>query len=226
MKSITHHLRNAALSLTGSGQTKRVMMQFARKSGLIYFGAIDSAENGDHLIRGITLTMPGKDSHYSFGSHDSYDIACVQRVGVANFPDRKSTNHSWVVMQFDLHTASPLPHVLIGRRDQAQLLYASLLSIQREMSEHVFAEPDSHHKNFAKQFITLASPAHAGLVEHVVSPEFTSAIVGHFKNLMIEIEDDSLYLFIDDPRPTLQSLDKMLHYGLVCAKHVDERMGA
>lgn len=232
MSQLKHHLKKASdlfgasTRLTKDKQTKHVMTQFARRAGLVYFGSMGVETNDSRLVRGATLTTDHKDAHYCFGAHDSYDIVCVQRQAQVTFPGKKSTSHTWLVMEFDLHTAVPLPHILIGRKDQAELIYDNMLATQRDMLLHVFSSPDMHHKDYDKHYATYAPPAHAPMVEFIVSPEFTSAIVGHFKHLMIEIEGDSIYLFVDQSKLSVDFLNKMMHYGLLVARHIDERMGA
>jgi hypothetical protein len=232
MTNISRHVKKAsefigsATALTKTRQEKRTIIQFAKKAGLVYFGSISVQSNDSRLVRGVTLSTSYNDSHYCFGAHDGYDIVCVQRLAQVRAPGQPSTKHRWFIMEFDLHTATALPHIVIGRRDQANLLYANMLSVQRDMQPHAFADPDGHHKDFARHFVTFAPPAHAPMVEFIVSPELTSAIVNHFKHLMIEVEGDSVYLLVDNPTITMGFLNKMMHYGIQFAKHIDERVGA
>lgn len=232
MTKLSHHVRKAtqiigsATAITRARQDKRMITQFAKKAGLVYFGSISIQSNDSRLVRGVTLSTSYNDSHYCFGAHDGYDIVCVQRLAQVRTPGQASAKHRWFIMEFDLHTATALPHILIGRRDQANALYATMLSVQRDMQPHAFAAPDGHHKDFSRHFVTFAPPAHAPMVEFIVSPELTGAIVSHFKNLIIEVEGDSVYLLVDNPPLTVGYLNKMMHYGLQFAKHIDERVGA
>lgn len=233
MTPLRHHLKRASeiigaspLVATKDRQTKHIITQFARRAGLVYFGTITVKENDSRLVRGVTLGSGHRDAHYCFGVHDSYDIVCVQRLSETTFPGKKSVSHEWYIMEFDLHAAVPLPHILVGRKDSNGSLYDNLLATHRDMQPHEFAEPNLHHKDYSKEYVTYAPPAHAPMVEFILSPEFTSAIVGHFKNLLIEIEDDSLYLLVDKPKLSEAFLNKMMHYGLQVAKHIDERVGA
>lgn len=233
MSPLRHHLKKASdfistspLIATKDRQTKHAITQFAKKAGLVYFGSITIETNDSRLVRGATLASGYKDAHYCFGVHDGYDIVCVQRQAQSKFPGKKSTLHSWMIMEFDLHSATPLPHILIGRKGQAELLYDNLLATQRDMQPHVFSAPETHNKEYSRQYVTYSPPVHAPMVDFILSPEFTSAIVGHFKHLMIEIEGDSLYLMVDQTKLSVPFLDKMMHYGLQVAKHIDERVGA
>jgi len=195
-------------------------MAFAKKRKLVYFAHVDTRENDSQVVRGITLGMSVRDSHHLFGSHDGYDIICVQRQGEAG------TNHLWTVMEFDLHTAVGLPHVMLGKKTEVQPLFESLLGIHRDLQIHEFDDTKNHHRKFTKHFVAYAPPAHAPLVEHIISPELTSSLVDHIHRIVIEIEGDSVYLSVDDPTLSVQYLDKMMHYGIQFAKHIDQRMGA
>lgn len=227
MKSLVHHVRRASTLLLGVPSrasndrlAKRAFMAFAKKRGLVYFANVDTRQNDAQVVRGITLGMSEGDAHHIFGTHDSYDIVAVQRRG------ELGSNHVWTVMEFDLHTAVPLPHIILGKKNEAKPLFESLLGIHRDMQVHEFAEPASHHRKFIKHFIMYAPPAHAPLIEHIISPELTNALVDHIHRIVIEIEGDSVYLSVDNPSLSVHYLDKMMHYGILFAKHIDQKMGA
>ena len=232
MASISHHVKKAsqllgsATAVTKARQEKRTITQFAKKAGLVYFGSISVQSNDSRLVRGVTLSTSYNDAHYCFGVHDGYDIVCVRRLSQVRTPGQPSAKHRWFIMEFDLHTATALPHILIGRREQANAMYANMLSVQRDMQPHAFADPEGHHKDFSRNFVTFAPPAHSSMVEFIVSPDLTSAITSHFKQLMIEVEGDSVYLLVDNPTLSVGFLNKMMHYGIQFAKHIDERVGA
>lgn len=226
MKRVVHHLRRTSSLLIGAPsrlskdiRDKRTFMEFAKKRRLVYFANIDTSANDSQVVRGITLGLSSGDKQHVFGTHDSYDMAVVQRQG-------ETEGRYWVVMQFDLHTAVSLPHMIIGKETEARPLFESLLGIHRDLQLHHFAEPGQHHSKFSNHFVTYAPPAHAPLVEYVVSPELTNALVDHIHHIVIEIEGDSVYLIVDNPSLSVQYLDKMMHYGIQFAKHIDEKMGA
>lgn len=227
MERFAHHLRRASSLLLGTPSkiandrhAKRVFKNFANKRKLVYFGAIDTRQNDSQVVRGITLGLSSEDAHHVFGSHDSYDMSLVQRQGEVG------TRQWWVVMEFDLHTAVNLPHILIGKKSEAQPLFESLLGIHRDLQVHEFAEPENHHHKFIKHFVAYAPPAHAPLVEHIISPELANALVDHIQHIVIEIEGDCIYLTVAEPTLSVQYLDKMMHYGIQFAKHIDQKMGA
>lgn len=227
MNHIVHHVRRVSSLIIGTPtrlandkHAKYVFSTFAKKHRMVYFASVDKSQNDSDVVRGITLGLSKQDAHHVIGSHDGYDIACVLRVGEAK------SGHQWVVMEFDLHTAVNLPHVLIGKTSEVKPLFESLGGIHRELQEHIFAQPDNHHPKFAKKFITYAPPAHAPLVEHIISPDLTSAVMNHIHKIVIEIDGDSVLLCVDRPTLSVQYLNKMMHYGVQFAKHIDEKMGS
>jgi hypothetical protein len=228
MNRIVHHVRRVSSLVIGTPakianhrRSKYIFSAFAKKYGLVYFANVDTSKNDSHMVRGITLGMSKQDIHHVFGSHDGYDVMCVQRLG------EYDSGHQWVVMQFDLHTAVSLPHILIGKTREIKPLFASVLGIHRDLQEHVFAQPDAHHPRFAKKFTTYAPPAHAPLVDHIVSPELTSAVMNHIHHIVIEIDGDSVYLCVEKPSTlSVSYLNKMMHYGVQFAKHIDKEMGS
>ena len=227
MKHVIHRVRRASsrllgipAKLTSHRHSKQVFTDFAKKRGLLYFDDFNANQDDSHVVRGITLGISSGDAHHVFGSHDGYDIVCVQRQG------ERDINHEWIVMAFDLHTAVNLPHILIGKKSEAQPLFESLLGIHRDLQIHEFTQPEVHSKKFIKHFISYTPPAHAQLVEHIISPELTNAVVDHIHNIVIEIEGEVVYLTVDKPSLSVEYLDKMMHYGILFAKHIDEKMGA
>lgn len=227
MKRVVHHLKRASTLIIGTPsrlssdlRDKRVFTAFAKKRKLVYFDTIDTRENNAQVIRGITLGLSTGDKQHMFGSHDGYDMGVVQR------RSEVGTDRWWIVMQFDLHTAVALPHMIIGKEHEARPLFESLLGIHRDLQMHHFSEPNKHHGKFHKHFVIYSPPAHAPLVEHVISPELTNALVDHIHRIVIEVEGDSIYLSVDKPSLSVEYLDKMMHYGVQFAKHIDEKMGA
>lgn len=227
MGQMAEHLKRASSRLLGvparatsDRHGKRAFMAFAKKRHLVYFSSIDTTQNDVQVVRGVTLGISSGDKHHVFGGHDGYDMAVVLRHG------EPGTDHEWIVMQFDLHTAVNLPHMIIGKKAEAKILFESLLGIHRDLQMHEFAEPKSHHSKFIKHFVLYAPPAHAPTVEYVISPELTNALVDHVHRIVIEIEEDSVYLTVDRPSLSVQYIDKMMHYGIQFAKHIDEKMGA
>jgi hypothetical protein len=227
MAKLTDHLQRASTLLLGTPSklasdrhAKHVFTTFAKKRKLVYFSEVNTKKDDTHIVRGVTLGISGGDLRHLFGSHDGYDVMCVQRQGEAG------TSHLWTVMEFDLHTAVSLPHVILGKKSEVEPLFHSLLGIHRDLQEHLFIEPKEHHRKFIKHFVTYAPPAHAPLVEHIISPELTNSLVDHIQRIVIEIEGDSIYLSVDNPVLSVGFLDKMMHYGILFAKHIDKKMGA
>lgn len=227
MKKIMHRVRRAKTRLitkpariANERIARRVFKNFAKKHKLLYFAEVDNLHKESRIVRGLTLGLSKKDTHHAIGSHNSYDIACVYRYG------KPETGYLWTVMEADLHTAVNLPHIIIGKKTEVKQLIGDLMGIHRHLSEHNFAQPDDHHTRFKRSFIAYASPAHASLVEHIISPELTNSLVDHLDKIVIEIEGDSIYLAVNNPRLSVAYLDKLMHYTLEFARHTDERMGA
>lgn len=227
MKSFSHHVRKASALIVGAPsraaaehQARKAFTGFAKRHKFVYFSKLNAHRDDTHVIRGITLGISAGDSNHIVGTHSGYDIVGVLRQNAV------ISNRSWVVMQFDLHTAVSLPHIIIGHQSEAKPLLDSLHGIHRDLREHLPSEVATHHAKFAKHYIVYAPPAHAPLVDHIVSTELTAAVVDRLGKIVIEIEGDSVYLCADNPTVNIHYLDKMMHYGIEFAKHIDTRMGA
>lgn len=199
---------------------KHGFMEFAKKRRFIYFdAAVDSSKRDLRAVKGFTLGLSSHDANYMVGSHDDYDIMCVQR------QSNSGAKHVWTVMAFELHTAVYLPHILLGKKSQVEPLYNSLPGMKEGLEVHEFTKSE-HRGAFSVHFIAYAPPAYNSTIEHVISPELTNAVVDHIQHVVIEVIEDTVYLATDHLAVSAVYLDKIMHYGIQFARHIDEKMGA
>jgi hypothetical protein len=222
--TIKRHVGRAkdVVNILDATNRRRTIAKFAQKHGLIYFKSVNSAASQINVVRGMTSSIDQRDNNVCIGTHDGYDMVFIERTATMSFGDMPSTEHRWHIMQFDLHSHSNLPFVFIGTRQQSRTFYAKLFSTYREV-RHVDATLYlTSPKPFQTHYTVIASPAEHVFLTQLLSEPITSTMAKHQQPFAIEMYGDSLYVITEASQATMQSLTKMLHYGLWLAKHIDE----
>lgn len=213
-----------AVGLSDNAARRRVIAKFAQKFGLIYFRTLDSSASGLSVIRGLTNHIDQKDSNMCIGQHDGYDMVFVERTATIEAPGYPPSRHRWHIMEFDLHSHDNLPFLFIGTRQQSKTFYAKLFNIYHEVRHvdtGVFLQAP---KQFQSTYSVVASPAEQLFVARVLTQEITVAMAKHQQPFAIEIQGDSLFVITEAAMgTTVQSLTKMLHYGIWLARHIDAK---
>lgn len=199
--------------------TRRVVEQFAEKAGLVYFGYVDQRD--DHrLVRGHTVSATHIDSHYCIGTVRGYDVVLLQRNDVLVTKGQKEQRCHWLILTFDLHSPVDVPHLYVAHKGRAGILETIPMRLQTLNIGVLSAYP----AQFTGNYTVYGQPAHAVEIEQVLSPEIASVIATHFHGASIEIEDNTVYLYIESPHPREALLEKMLSNGLWLAEQIDTRL--
>lgn len=213
-----------AIGLSDSATRRRIIAKFAQKFGLIYFRTIDASSSHVSLIRGSTSSIDQKDSNMCIGMHDGYDMVFIERTSSIEVPGHLPSRHRWHIMQFDLHSHDSLPFLFVGTKQQSKAFYGKLFNIHRE-ARHV--DPAVHlqaPRHFQTNYTVVASPSEHLFVARVLSEEITATMAKHQQPFAIEIQGDSLYVITEATiATTMQSLTRMLHYGIWLARHIDSK---
>jgi hypothetical protein len=208
--------------VTQSYLHRQIFQKFANKVGLVYFGYVDQRNDEHSLIRGLTVSTKHRDNHYCIGTYEGYDTALVERVDTIQFPAKPSQTHTWIIMTFDLHHAIDLPHVFLGLRNHGEAFYAQLFTKYAHFSELNTSLLPEYDPSFAARYIMLAKADHILQAKQVFNPAITKVLVDEFQSLAIEINNDTLYVYSDQHRPTAALLEKMLTRGLWLARAIDQ----
>lgn len=211
------------LGLSEGAVRRRVIAKFAQKFGLIYFRTIDATSTEMSLVRGVTNSVGQNDSNLCVGSHDGYDMVFVERDVTTHVAGEAPVRHRWHIMEFDLHSHDNLPFLFIGTKQQSKAFYTRLFALYRDV-RHVDPGYLQAPKHFHPHFSVLASPAEHLFVARVLTQEITETMAKHQYPFAIEIQDDSLFVISEATTATsVQSLTKMLHYGVWLARHIDSK---
>jgi hypothetical protein len=203
---------------------KRVFMQFAEKTGLVYFGYVDQRSDEHRLVRGLTVSSNHRDNNYCIGSFKGYDVTLVERTDTLHFPGKPHVAQDWIIMAFDLHTALDLPHTFIGLHTHSETFYAHLFTKFSTLAKAPLGTFSEYSREFMNKYAVYTEPAQLALTEYLFSKETTQAVAEHFGSLTLEIADGCLYVYAWHQRPTLALLTKMLQNGTWLANVLDERM--
>lgn len=202
---------------------KRVFMDFAEKIGLVYFGYVDQRTDEHRLVRGLTLSPSHRDNHYCIGTFQKYDVTLVERMDTIRFPNKPPKNHTWIIMEFDLHTRVDLPHVFLGMHSHNETFYAHLFTKFSTLVKAPLGTFGAYDPAFLSRYAIYTEPAKTLEAERIFDQGTAKMIAERFGNLTIEISENCLYLYAEHQRPTGALLERMIKYGVWLAESIDER---
>lgn len=203
---------------------KRVMMDFAEKVGLVYFGYVDQRSDEHRLVRGLTMSARHHDNHYCIGTFQGYDMTLVERSDTIAFPGKSTRTHNWIIMEFDLHTNIDVPHVFVGLRSHNDTFYAHLFTKFPTLAKAPLGAFGGYLPSFTNKYSVYTAPVHIEATQRIIDPSVAQVMGDHFGNLMVELYEGSVYIYAEDQRPTQALLDRMLKFGVWLAASVDVRL--
>jgi hypothetical protein len=203
---------------------KRAFMQFAEKTGLVYFGYVDQRSDEHRLVRGLTVSSSHRDNNYCIGSFKTYDVTLVERTDTLHFPGKPRRAQDWIIMAFDLHTNVDLPHTFIGLHTHSDTFYAHLFTKFAVLTKAPLGTFNAYPAEFMHRYAVYTEPAQFPLAEYLFDKEIAATIADHFGSLTIEVTDGCLYLYAEHQRPSIAFLTRMLQNGVWLASALDGRM--
>lgn len=204
--------------LSPSKNTKRIIMDFASTCGLVYFGYVSQRSDEHHIVRGMTVSTNHHDDHYCIGTFETYDAVFVERSDTL----RNGKKHSWHIVEIDLKTDQDIPHVFIGAGKHGNGFHELLATKYSTMQPVALGATMQYPTEFADKFTLYTTPAHAVMVEQLISPEISAVIASHFIGLVIEITDQALYIYSEKAHASVNLLATMLQNGVWLANNLDK----
>lgn len=209
-----HATRNFKPSTIREGRRKRGVYQyFTEQNGFVYFGYVDHTDDDHNVVRGLTATSTRKDTHYSVGSQNGYDLA---------FVERKISSHIWTVLDIALKNAADYPHIFIGTGHHSERFYAHLFFKFRHLRQVPVGTYEAYDPQFLENYRMFSSPSSFLDTERLFSAKLARVIGSHFRPLAIEITHGHLYIYADNQRVTQSLLQTMLQNGLWLAEELDK----
>lgn len=198
----------------------RAIREYADKVGMVYFGAVNPSDEDHRLVRGHTVSTTHMDNHYCVGTIRGYDTAVVARNDVIKLANGSEQRCHWLIVTFDLHTKYELPHIYIGHRSRHGVYTASY----GQLTPLTLGAYGAYPPKFLEHYSVYGIPAHATIIERLIHPQFAEVIDQHFHNASIEIEDNTVYVYIESRYPNETTLEKMVSNGVWFAENIDARL--
>jgi hypothetical protein len=209
-----HATRNFKPATIREGRRKRGVYQyFTEQNGLVYFGYVDHTDDDHNVVRGLTATSTRKDTHYSVGSQNGYDLA---------FVERKISSHTWTVLDIALKNAADYPHIFIGTGHHSERFYAHLFFKFRHLRQVPVGTYEAYDPQFLENYRMFSSPSSFLDAERLFSAKLARVIGSHFRPLAIEVAHSHLYIYADNQKVTQSLLQTMLQNGLWLAEELDK----
>lgn len=199
-------------------RTKHIMRKFADEIGMVYFGYVNPRLDEYKLVRGLTVSRSHDDHHYTVGSYKGYDISIVIRRDSLRYPDARITDHFWTIMTFDLHTRHELPHAYIAHKTRRDVLAAKYTDLTEQP-----ADLYANHTPLARSEYTIfGTNSKAIEVAALVQPAMLDYMAKQFRGMSVEIEDNTVYLYLSNKHPSRQHLEFMVRNGIWLAQSLDQ----
>ena len=200
--------------------TKRVIDRFADKIGLVYFGYVDQREEDQRLVRGHTVSATHIDSHYCIGTVHGYDVILLLRNDVVRLRNHKQARCHWLMYTIDLHTKVDVPAFYVGHKTREQIYEAKYSSHKPLILGHLAPYPSQ----FTGHYTVYGNAARTIEIERLITPSVADVIATHFQGASFEVEDNTLYMYIESKYPREPLLEKTLSNGLWLAEQIDTAM--
>ncbi len=215
-KRVFRHMTPA--HLMRSRMTAGTIQRFADTMGMVYFGSVHQRDEDHRLIRGHTVSHTHHDNHYAVGSIRGYDTALVLRNDVM-LVGREQREHRchWLILTIDLHTKTDIPHLYVGHHSRDEAFKASFEQLSALRLGALAPYP--HH--FLSKYMLYGQASRLIEIEQTITPQIAEVITTHFDGASIEIEDGTVYVYIENQRPAPADLEKLLSNGLWLAELID-----
>ncbi len=189
--------------------------RFAEKIGLVYFGYVNQRNDEHRLVRGHTVSKTHRDDHYAVGTVKGYDVALVSR---NDTPLRHPAGgYQSLIITVDLHTKDELPHIYIGHKTREATFHSTYHQLPLVRLEYVAAYPVA----FSQQYAVYTAPSKVHEVASIIGPHVADVISTHFQDVSLEIDQGTIYAYIESEHPSEVLLEKMLSNCLWLGEVID-----
>lgn len=197
--------------------TKRTISQFAEKVGLVYFGYVDQRDDDHRLVRGHTVSRTHMDNHYCIGTVRGYDVVLVSRNDMVRTRSSKLERCHWLIYTIDLHTKQAVPHMYVGHKSRDAQFAASYEQLMPLSIGHFGVYP----RQFLNEYTVYGKATHGLEIEQHITPQVAEVITSHFRGASFEVEDGTVFLYVESEHPSESQLEKLLSNGLWLAEVID-----
>lgn len=204
--------------LPSSQATRRLVTEFAEDAGMVYFGYVSQRSDDHHIVRGLTVSNQHVDDHYCIGTYEGYDIMFVERSDSL----RSGKRHTWHILEIDLKTSADIPHLFVGSPTRGHGFHELLQTKYPVLLPTSLGATAEYPASFTSHFTIYVAPAHAVTAEQLITPQIAATIADHFKGLVMEIVDQSLYVYSEKKTISAELLIAMLKNARWLAGELDK----
>ncbi len=204
--------------LPSAQATKRLVLEFADRSGMVYFGYVSQRSDDHHIVRGLTVSNKHVDDHYCIGTYEGYDVVFVERSDEL----RSGKRHVWHILEFDLKTTVDIPHLFIGSATRGYGFHELLETKYPALTAVTLGATGMYSADFSSHYAVYVRPEHAIAAERIITPDVAAIAGSHLKGLVMEITEQALYVYSEKPHLTSDLLDAMLSGGVWLAAQIDQ----
>lgn len=204
-----------------SRQRGVVIRSVARKLGLVYFGSL-GRDDEHEVIRGMTVSISHKDSHYAIGAFDGYDISLVDRDDMVK--EAESIVHRrWTIIQVVLKHRPAVHEVILLPHDSASH-YAQAFSGLRHIQPVDALVDEPYSAEFLRRYSIMA-PSHQALeVNRIVTPALADLAALKLWPHTVELKEEKLLVYITEDRLSETVLRVAVESALWLADSLDQRV--
>jgi len=200
---------------------KKIIMRFAGRVGLIYFGVVNQHSDEHTIIRGLTVSPTHRDNHFCVGTVNGYDVSMVDRVDIKLAPDGSTISDNWLVFAIELRSKTSVPHFLIDAKNSDTHLQHLLSSTYPNMKEVDLEAFEPYDAEFVSRFSVFTLPAMTQEIHDIIMAKTAKVLGAHFWPLSIEQNKNILYIYSTQEKITPSLLSSMLENGLWLAAQID-----
>jgi hypothetical protein len=197
------------------------LQTFSAHIGLVTFGTVHQHDDDHDAIRGFTASLTHRDTHYSVGTYNDFNIRLVNRFDSINIAGNPHHEQLWTVLEIELNHTN-LPHMFFVPTGREAGEYGRLYATHPTMTPLNSMLLDNKSPEFHGRFQILAHATHSREIEMMFTSPFIVGIASRFWPHGIEIENGKLLIYITEHRLTKAVLELALASGLWLAETIDE----
>lgn len=203
-----------------AAKTKKTFKAACKLYDMVYFGYVSQHADEHQMVRGFTLSPSHIDKHYCVGTVGGRDVILLERTDTISFPDKPSKSYTWLVLQLDLKSPSPV-HMLLNSTRYDPLISASIVARLSHLHRFEGTALQEYDHAFSSKFSVYASLQHSDAAFRLLDPGTASVLGHHFSTFDYEVVQDTLIVYLPTRSPTLKHIESMLKAGIWLAGELD-----
>lgn len=190
---------------------KSYFNEYANKHELVYFGDLRESDEV-FTYRGATFSPDSKDTHYTHGTVNGYDVSAFQRASRHTLHDRQSTANDWTIVAIHLKQGG-FPHLVIDAKKHDKVFYQAFF-LKFPRLRRAGALLDRVNPSSGNSFDLYLAPESSQAALSVLDDVTLQHMLLSYSKYDVELDDDKLYVFSRGAPSSARQLNDMLAEGL------------